>query len=198
MDTQGNNKNKWIWIGLAAAITFCCCTALVAGLIFKRIGSQVQQGIKTDPESVLTIASNIADFDMPQGYRGQMAMDFGLYSLAMLGPNSSITDGSLIMLAQFSEFGTDRQQMEDQIRQSFEQQSGRRGLDMQPVEIKKMTIRGEETDVVIYEGTDQNGNSMRQLITSFPGKDGAAMLMIMGDAENWDQQMADDFIESIH
>jgi len=35
------------------------------------------------------------------------------------------------------------------------------------------------------------------LITSFPGKDGAAMLMIMGDAENWDQQMADDFIESI-
>jgi hypothetical protein len=68
---------------------------------------------------------------------------------------------------------------------------------MQPVEIKKMTIRGEETDVVIYEGTDQNGNSMRQLITSFPGKDGAAMLMIMGDAENWDQQMADDFIESI-
>ena len=100
------------------------------------------------------------------------------------------------MLAQF-ETGVDQQQMEQQIRQAFEQQAGNRGQDMKLVEVKKKTIRGEETDVAIFEGTDQSGNNLRQLITSFPGKGGTVMLMIMGDALTWDQGMVDDFIESI-
>jgi hypothetical protein len=38
---------------------------------------------------------------------------------------------------------------------------------------------------------------VRQLITSFPGKDGTAMLMIMGSPSAWDDKVIDDFIESI-
>ena len=68
---------------------------------------------------------------------------------------------------------------------------------MQVVEFKKMVIRGEEVEVTIFEGSDQNGNILRQLITTFPGKDGTAMLMIMGPAQAWDQNLIDDFIESL-
>jgi hypothetical protein len=103
----------------------------------------------------------------------------------------------MIMLAQF-QVTTNRQQMEQQMRQAFEQRSGRGGLSMKLVEVKKMTIRGEEVEVTTYEGTDDSGLVFRQLITTFPGKDGTAMLMIMGAAQFWDTEEMDQFIESIH
>jgi hypothetical protein len=115
----------------------------------------------------------------------------------MIGPEESPTARPIIMLAQF-QAGVNQQQTEEQIRQSFEQQSGRRGLTMELKEVKQMTIRGEETDVVIYEGTDDSGLAMRQLVATFPGKDGTAMLMIMGSPMQWDDDEIDQFIESIH
>jgi hypothetical protein len=87
--------------------------------------------------------------------------------------------------------------MEKQLRQSFEQQAGNRSLSMKLVKVEDKTIRGEETQVATYEGTDENGLVLRQVITSFPGKDGTAMLMIMGSVSQWDQDLVDDFIESI-
>ena len=103
------------------------------------------------------------------------------------------------MLAQFDMIGTNQQQMEQQIRQSFEQQSGQRGISMKVVEVKKMTIRGQEdVEVTILEGSDEKGFVMRQLLTSFPGKKGTVMLMIMGPVEFWDEGTIDEFIQSIH
>ena len=196
VNEQGTNKNKWIWIGLGAALLFCCCAALVAFFVVRQAGQKLQEGMKTDPESASQAAHEIVDYDLPPGYQEQMSMDVMIYSFVVIGPESTTTGGPLIMLAQF-ETGVDQQQMEQQIRQAFEQQAGNRGQDMKLVEVKKKTIRGEETDVAIFEGTDQSGNNLRQLITSFPGKGGTVMLMIMGDALTWDQGMVDDFIESI-
>ena len=128
-------------------------------------------------------------------------MNFFVYSMVMIGPDSSSSTSSaakpIIMLAQFQSMGN-QQQMEQQVRQSFEQQAGRRGLTMKVVDVKKMKIRGEDVDVTTYEGTDSNGFTMRQLITTFPGKDGTAMLMVMGTAQNWDEAEINKFVESIH
>ena len=192
------NKNKWIWIGLGAALLFCCGAALVAVLVFGAAGRRLQQGIKTDPESAAKAAHEIADYDLPDGYQEKMAMDLVLYSFVMIAPESIQANGSLIMLAQFDQtYGADSEQMEQQLRKSFEEQSGNSSANMKLVEARDATIRGEKTVVAVYEGTDENGITMRQLITSFPAKNGSAMLMIVGDAEHWDQQLADDFIESI-
>jgi hypothetical protein len=65
------------------------------------------------------------------------------------------------------------------------------------VDIKKMTIRGEETEVSVYEGTDESGVGLRQMIAAFPGKDGTAMLMIMGNIRTWDDELVEDFINSL-
>jgi len=194
---EGNKNTKWIWIGLGAAALFCLCAVAVAGFVFYRLGKQVQEGIKTDPESVAQAAHEIVDYDLPAGYKEEMAMNIMFYSIVVIGPDTYSTNQPIIMLAQFNSSIADPEQMKRQIIQSFEQQSGRRGADMQLKEIKKMTIRGEETDVAIYEGTDQSGDFVRQLIASFPGKDGTALLMIIGDAGSWDQDVLDEFIESI-
>jgi hypothetical protein len=196
-NTQAGNNNKWVWIGLAATILVCCCAALFAWLVFRQVGQQVQQGMKTDPASASKAAHEIVDYDLPQGYEEKMAMDLGFYAIAMLGPVDAEAPGPIIMLAQFSSYGMDPEQMEQQLRQSFEQQSGRRGMNMELVEVKKMTIRGEETDVAVFEGTDEFGNSLRQLLASFPGKDGTVMMMIMGDTQAWDEELVENFINSL-
>ena len=200
--TEANkNNNKWIWIGLGAAALFCLCAVGVAVLVFMRIGQQFREGMKTDPESASKAAHAIAEYELPEGYEEKFAMDFLVYSMVMMGPKSAVTPSSsarpMIMLAQF-QVATNQQQMEEQMRRSFEQQSGRRGLKMEIVDVKKMTIRGKEVDVTTFEGTDDNGFVMRQVIATFPGKDGTAFLMIMGPAQTWDKEEIDQFIESIH
>jgi hypothetical protein len=200
INDQGTKKTNWLWIGLGGAALFCLCAVAVAVFMFYRVGKQVAEGVKEDPESAAKAAHEIVDsYELPAGYQERVAMDIMFYSFVMIGPeDASTTDGPLIMLAQFSSgSGVSQEQMEQQLRQSFEQQAGNRGMNMQLVEVKKMTIRGDETDVAIYEGTDQNGNTVRQLLTSFPGKGGSAMLMVMGDAQDWDQTEIDNFIESI-
>lgn len=193
------NTNRRIWIGLGAAALFCLCAIVVAGFLFMQVGRQLQEGIKTDPEAASEAAHAIVDYELPPGYQEQMAMNFLVYSFVMIGPESpGTTTGPLIMLAQFDPMGTSQEQMEQQIRQSFEQQSGRRGMDLKLVKVENLTIRGEEVEVTTYEGTDESGSLIRQLITSFPGKDGTAMLMVMGPAQGWDQDVIDDFITSIH
>jgi hypothetical protein len=195
---ESGNKNKWIWIGLGAALLFCCGAALVAFLVFRQAGQKIQEGMKTDPESAAQAAHKIADYDLPPGYQEQMSMDILFYSFAIIAPKGTTqTTSPIIMLAQFSQAGVDRKQMEQQLRKSFEQQFGQGGADMQVVEVKKMTIRGEEVEVTIFEGTNSKGYVMRQLVASFPGKAGTAMLMVMGSPSTWDDKLIDDFIESI-
>ena len=196
--TTNTNKNKWVWIGLGAALLFCCGAVLVEGLVFWQAGKKIQEGVKADPEAAAEAAHKIADYDLPEGYQEQMAMEIMIYSFVMIGPEnfSGSASGPVFMLAQFKA-GVNQEQMEEQLRQSFEQQAGNRGLSMSLVNVEDKTIRGAETQVATYEGTDENGLVIRQVITSFPGKDGAAMLMIMGPADLWDQDVIDAFIESI-
>ena len=199
---EANKKNnKWIWIALSASALFCLCAVAVAAFLFLRMGRAFQEGMRTDPQGASQAAHAIADYELPEGYQEQFAMDFMGYAMVMIGPDSPSSPSSsgkpLIMLAQF-QVAMDQQQMEEQMRRSLEQQSGRRGLTMKVVESRKMTIRGQEVDVVTFEGTDSNGFVIRQLLTTFPGKDGTAMLMIMGPAQFWDKTEIDQFVESIH
>ena len=198
VNEQEPKKRNWLWIGLGAAALFCLCAVAVAVFMFYRVGKQVADSTQTDPAEAAKAAHEIVDsYELPAGYQERMAMNIMFYSFVMIGPENS-ANGPIIMLAQFaSGSGVSQEQMEQQLRQSFEQQAGNRGMDMHLVEAKKMTIRGNESEVAIYEGTDQSGNTVRQLITSFPGKGGTAMLMIMGDAQDWDQTVVDNFINSI-
>lgn len=194
-------SNKWIWIGLGGTLLFCLCAVGVTIFLAARVGQKVQEGFKTDPESAAKAAHAITDYELPPGYQEQISMELFVYSMVLIDGDSAgsatSTGKPLIMLAQFQASATDQKQMEEQIRRSFEQQSGQ-SVSMKVVETKTMTIRGSETEVVISEGTDESGSAVRQLVTTFPGKNGTAMLIIIGEPENWDQEEIDTFIASIH
>jgi hypothetical protein len=194
-----NNNNKRIWIGLGAAALFCLCAVVAATFTFYKVGQRVQDGMKTDPESASQAAHAIVDYELPAGYQEQMSMDLMIYTFVMIGPEpQNSRSGPLIMLARFNEMGANREEMERQIQQSFEQQSGLRGLAMKIVDVRKVTIRGDEVDVTTFEGKDDNGLVMRQLVTTFPAKNGTGMLMVMGPAQYWDEGVIDQFVESLH
>lgn len=200
VNDQGTKKTNWLWIGLGAAALFCLCAVAVAVFMFYRVGKQVADSTKVDPAAAAKAAHEIVDsYELPAGYQERMAMNIMLYKFVMIAPDAASDQGKpFIMLAQFgSGAGVSQERMEQQIRQSMEQQAGSRGMNMHLAEVKKMTIRGEETDVAIYEGTDQNGNALRELLATFPGKGGTAMLMIMGDTQGWDETAIDTFVTSI-
>lgn len=190
VETGKKKNNQKIWIGLGIAALFCLCAVGVAAFVIVRAGQKVQEGFKTDPQAAAEAAHKIADYELPAGYQEEMAMDLFVYSIVMIAADSA--DQPMIMLAQF-QTGANQEEIEQQMRQ----QAGQSGSSMKVVETKEMTIRGAETVVTIYEGTSENGVTMRQLMTTFPGKDGTAMLMIMGTPESWDQEEIDTFIESI-
>lgn len=196
---ETKKSNKGLWIGLGAAALFCLCAVAFAAVIFIRMGQQVQEGMKTDPHGAAQAAHAIADYELPEGYQEQFAMDFLTISMVFISPGEmgSFSSRPTIMLSQFKSF-VDGEQAREQMRQSVEQQWGRRDLSMNLVERITVNIRGEETDLLIYEGADDSGIAMRQLVTYFPGKDGTAMLMVIGPIETWDEEAIDAFIESIH
>jgi hypothetical protein len=69
---------------------------------------------------------------------------------------------------------------------------------MHVVEVKQMTIRGEEVPVTMSEGQLQNGETMRQLVAVFPAKQGMGMIMTQATTDVWDQAAIDQFLKSIH
>ena len=196
---EANKKsNRGIWIGLGAAALFCLCAVAFAAVIFVRMGQQVQKGLKSDPKAAAETAHAIADYDLPAGYQEQFAMNILTTSMVFINPSKtgSTSLAPTIMLAQFKTIG-DEEQVKEQMRQSFEQQKGLGNLSMKLVDVKKMNIRGQESDVATYEGSAENGVAMRQVITTFPGKNGIAMLMVTGLIEYWDEEAINSFIESI-
>lgn len=60
-----------------------------------------------------------------------------------------------------------------------------------------MTVNGQETTLSVNEGTDAGGNTLRQWVTTCPGKTGLVMILIQGDTANWDDATFNDFLASI-
>jgi hypothetical protein len=65
------------------------------------------------------------------------------------------------------------------------------------VEKRTITIRGQETAVVISEGTNGDGEAYRQATAAFQGKGGPALLVISEPNNRWDAARLDQLIASI-
>lgn len=87
--------------------------------------------------------------------------------------------------------------MEAQLQQSVEQQVNSEGLQLETVGEETISVRDQPVTLTIREGTNAEGDSVRQITGIFQGKSGPTMLMILGDQESWDQAAVDQFLGSI-
>jgi predicted GH43/DUF377 family glycosyl hydrolase len=66
------------------------------------------------------------------------------------------------------------------------------------IETQSCQIRGEEATLVISEGVSHTGQRYRSANAVFDGNEGTALVNISGPATEWDQEMVDSFIASLH
>jgi hypothetical protein len=193
---RGNKNTRWPWVGLAGAALFFVCSLLVAGFVFIQIRKQYERLFRIEPEPASEAAHKLIDYDLPPGYQETRSGGYSEFSIVQIAPDSNT--GPLILLAPVNFSLINRNAGQERIRKALEQNSGRSHLNLELVKVQMMIIRGEEAEVRTYEGKNQVKLVIREMVTSFPGKDGTVMMMIICPVALWDQQLVDDFINSIH
>ncbi len=189
-----SDTKKWL-LGIGIVGVLCLAACGVMALVFWQGGRQFARSVKTNPTDVAQLGKKIADFDLPAGYVQGTGMSIFMYDFVVYTPGDN-SGGMLIMLMQFR---TGESYSSEQMQQALEQQSGQGGTSMTVVQTYETTIRGQTSTVVIEDGesTAGTGITVRQLTTTFPGKNGPVMLMMSGAKESWDQDLVDQFIASI-
>jgi hypothetical protein len=196
-----NKTTKTVLIIIGSLLVLCACTSAVllgTGIwSFGKVIEFADNSTTEDPQEVAQIASEIADFDVPEGFTTEYGMKIATFSLVQYTTSSQHT---FIFLTQFPA-GTsiNPDEMMREIKQSSHNpNSAWYNVDMQLVEQNPVTIRGQETTLSISEGTSDSGEMYRMANAKFQGNGaGPALLMIVGPADQWDMSMVEDFIASI-
>lgn len=193
-----NRKQVTIIVGILVAL--CCCVAGLglAGMWYAgdQLGGMMEGA--NDPENVTKIAQSIATYDLPAGYE---QIGFDILSIKYIFMMPGDNQAPMIMLAQFPDSMVGNQEeLAREMESSMARQTGQGAADLQVVEQKTYTIRGQQVETVIMDGVaDIEGQSVdiRQMIIVFDGKEGMAALMFYGAKAGWDQTLVDSFIASV-
>lgn len=189
-----NNGNRNLLIGIAAVGALCLCAGIAGFLVLRELGTRVTQSFKTDPTEVAKVSGKIAQFDLPAGYKPGVAMSLLNYDTVILAPSSGQTDEMIMLMQMNGVAAPDPAQMQ----RTLEQQSGQSGNNMKVVSAYVTAIRGQQTTVTVSESDGgSQGYVIRQLMAIFKGNNGAAILLIQGNKNTWNQKLADQFIASI-
>lgn len=191
------SRNAKIVVGILGALTLVClCAAMVAALALRQASQAIQAGTSDDPTEVETAVRAMTDFDMPAGYEGQFKMGLFGFEMAALGPTST-GNGPVFLLMQMPSVGGDPEEMQRQMEEAMQRQTGQGNAQLEVVETRPVTVRGEETTMTISEGEADEGQQVRQASLVFPGNNGPVMLMVTGSASTWDEALVDEFIASL-
>lgn len=138
-------------------------------------------------------ASEIADFDMPDGYRSDFTASLLGYTVAAFDPGDGHSHQYLIQ----SDDQADAHTLEIML---SELTPGTRGhkTRMVVIETRPAMVGGQEVTLVISEGVDAEGIPFRQVTTAFQGKGGPALLVFSEPVERWNQDTVDAFLSSVH
>jgi hypothetical protein len=196
-----NNTTKTILIIVGSLLLVCaCCVGVfsVTGLWSTfQFANWAGSNTSENPEKVAQMASEIADFQVPEGFEKQYGMKLGGLSLVQYMTDNERT---VIFVTQFpagTSINVDEMMRQIQ-RNSRSENTPWYGMTTALVEQRPVTIRGQETTMSISEGTNEQGVLYRVANAEFQGNgDGPAVVMIVGPADEWDIKTFEDFIASI-
>ena len=196
-----NQTTKTILIILGSLLVLCACGAAVlmgTGLWgFSRVIEFADNSTTEDPQEVAQIASEIADFDVPETFTKQYGIKIATFSMVQYMTSD---EDMYIFVTQFpagTSINPDEMMREIQ-NNSRNPNSTWYNNDTHIVEQAPVSIRGEETTLSISEGTSEQGELFRLANAKFQGNgEGPALFMIVGPADEWDSELVGDFIASI-
>jgi predicted GH43/DUF377 family glycosyl hydrolase len=196
-----DKTTKTLLIVLGSLFLVCVCAA---GVLFStgmwsigKIANWAQSNTSEDPAKVEQIASEIANFDIPDGFNKHYGMK--LANLTMVQYTSD-NEKVVIIVTQFPagvSINPD-EMMRDIKNGSRDPNSPWYNVDTELIEQRPVTIRGQETTLSISEGTDKDGTLYRVGNAKFQGNGmGSAIVLIAGPKDQWDVELMEDFIASI-
>ncbi len=147
----------------------------------------------TGVDKVSNSASEIADFDLPAGYVPEFTASLMGYTVASFRLDDGHSHLYLIQSEKDADGEKLAQMLDELVPGASDPQTRITVIETHPV-----TVRGQETTLVISEGVNSEGESYRQATVAFPGKGGPALLVLSEPVESWNQEMVDAFIASIH
>jgi hypothetical protein len=198
METMSKGTKIFL-IVLITLLVLCVCGCAATVLLFTYGGGQfLENAVIEDPQAAQDLADSMFEYTVPPGYSEEMAMNMGIMKMVMIMPENN-NGGQIIMLMQLPGIMTAdpaiyQQQMQQQMQRQFGGEST-----MSLVETDSVTIRGQQVELMYFEGTSSElGVLTRMMVSSFiKGDSGQIMVMIMGASTNWDQLMVDNFLQSI-
>jgi predicted GH43/DUF377 family glycosyl hydrolase len=145
-----------------------------------------------DSQHVIKFASEIADFEPPQGFTVEYGAEMAGYTLAAYKGTAGPSHLFLIQ----SDNEADREELSNMLNQLAPGSSDPNAR-LTVIENRPVTIRGEEATLVISQGANHEGQLYRQAAVAFEGKGGPAMLVFSETLELWDQNSVDALLQSI-
>ena len=185
-----NTKIALIVVGALAVICLGLCGVSV--LLLPRVTENI---VSQKPADAKRVGAEIADYTLPPGYTEVMGMNMLVYKMVAIAPEQNRGDGMIFMLMGTNAGGANQAEMERQMQQSFQQQFGRSGSQMQVVGQESVTIRGKPVTLTIAE--NDAAPKLRQAVGTFEGKNGLVIVMVMGAANDWDNNLMREFLGSI-
>ena len=195
-----DKTTKTVLIAIGSVLMVCACGASLLFAVglwsYRTITREAETITSTDSQEAVRIGSEIADFDVPEGFGSPYAMHIGEVTSVGYASQSRNTH---ILLTQFPEGTSINVQEMLKLISQYTADSNNHWYDAQTtlLEEKLVTIRGEETTLSISEGTSSDGGTYRSAVATFEGRGGPSLLMIAGPAGEWDMEMIEEFIASI-
>lgn len=194
------SRTTKIVLGIIGGLFLVCCIGAVAvALMLPRMLERfAENNFTDDPERAAEVGRSIVDYDLPSGIVEEGAMSF--VGMKMVFLTTGEQDGGVIMLMQFpAALQMSDADMQAQMQEALSQQTGSdQNMQFQVVKTEEVVINDKQTVLTTMEGTDENGNAIRQATAVFESKNGeVAMLMAMSPVASWDSANIDEFIESL-
>src|SRR5262245_23933874 len=142
------SRNTKIALAIVGGLVGVCCLGviLVAVLAPAALGSIFGNAVASNPEEAAATGREIAEYTLPAGYQEQAALNLFNTKMVMI---INDTDDTALVLMQFPSTYTDEEQMRQQIQQSWGQQTGQSGSNMELIEERPLTIRDQSTTLAI-------------------------------------------------
>jgi hypothetical protein len=198
---KGGSK-IWLFLGLGCGFVLLLCCGGGVGFFF--LAKNAVQ-VVADPAAAQQEASQIAEFDLPAGFKAQSAFAVknplnGQAVMTMVvftGPNNEPS----IFLMEFGQLmaNVDR----EQLRMQMEQQMRQQGQQMKRLEVAEsrdveVQIRGQQALFKIQKAEDpQTKQQFVQIEGFFEGKQGPTVLMGQIKADSFSEDDAEKFVRSI-
>lgn len=148
--------------------------------------------VTNDPQHAEEAVAEIADFDLPMGYEPELSTKMLGYTLAAYKGKSGPSHLYLIQSEKESD-GEELARMLTQLSPGSSDPNTR----MTVIENRPVTVRGQETMLIMSDGINSEGESYRQVAVAFQGKGGPALLVFSESLDAWNQAGVDEFLDSI-